>query len=253
MLKLKVISLVAGVIVASGVSISLLAFNGANSLQIAVMNSVNYLNTSNEIMSKAEVFMKNDTWEMSLLQNEIPSLRYTVADQYVEIYRLEGQLMSTEGELNKVQLENATDKSKITSLTNNISTLKQQLTSAQSQLTTDKLELTTDETIMKNDSENILNLQKQLTTDETTIKNDQSTITSDASTISNLKKELSATENSLTNCKNAYEYEHNQVQKANEDVAKDTTAVNSTYNTDQQTLSSFKNYLNAVSTETTSS
>ncbi|MDO4535431.1 MAG: hypothetical protein Q4B63_06425 [Clostridium perfringens] len=252
MLKLKVISLVAGAIAVSGVSIFLLAFNGANSLQITTTNSVNYMNNSSQLMQRAQSIIKNDISKIALLNNEIPSLKDTVADQYVEIYRLEGQLMSTENKLNEVQLENVGDRSKIKSLTNNVNTLKEQISSAQTQLATDKLELTNDETTIKNNSENILKLQEQITTDNTTITGDESTIKSDTSIISNLKNELSSTENSLTNSENAYEYEYNQVAEANEDVSKDTTTINSTYSTDQQTLSSFKNYLNTVSTETTS-
>ena len=135
MLKLKVVSLVIAGIIVSGVSISLLTFNGVTSLRTAEIDVVDYINNSKKLIQKSEDIMKNDITQINLLNNEISNLKDLVADQYVDIYRLQGKLLSVENKLNNINLENITNKYKITSLTNNFNGLEQNLSSVKSQLT----------------------------------------------------------------------------------------------------------------------
>ncbi len=101
MLKAKIISILAGGVVADGVSISLLSFNGATSLQTATANAVNYMNNSSQLMQKAESIIKDDVSQISSLSKTISGLKTIVANEEATVATLKSELAFAENQLSE--------------------------------------------------------------------------------------------------------------------------------------------------------
>lgn len=108
MLKAKIIAIVT----AGGVRISLLAFNGASSLQTTT-NAVNYMNNSSKLMEKAEEIIKNDVSQISILTETISVLKTNIINEETMVSTLKSDLASAENQLRWAQSESAADVSEI--------------------------------------------------------------------------------------------------------------------------------------------